>query len=59
LAQIIHGWSGFKFVQTKGIAFLQGEIITKEQKYTKNFKQSSSPEPAYEIQPNLIQIILG
>jgi hypothetical protein len=28
---------GFKFVQTKGIALLQGEIIVKEEKYTENF----------------------
>jgi hypothetical protein len=29
----------------KGIALLQGEIITKEYKYTENFKKFS-PEPA-------------
>jgi hypothetical protein len=30
LAQIILGGRGFKFVQTKGITILQGEIIAKE-----------------------------
>jgi hypothetical protein len=30
LAHIILGWRGFKFVQMKGIAFLQGEIIAEE-----------------------------
>jgi hypothetical protein len=30
LAQIILRWSRFKFVQTKGITFLQGEIIVKK-----------------------------
>jgi hypothetical protein len=30
LAEIILGWRGYKFVQTKGIALLQGEIIAKE-----------------------------
>jgi hypothetical protein len=28
---------GFKIVQRKGIALLQGEIIAKELKYTENF----------------------
>jgi hypothetical protein len=37
LAQIVLGWREFKFVQRKGIALLQGEIIAKEQKYTENF----------------------
>jgi hypothetical protein len=35
------------------IAILQGEIITKEKKYTENFKKSSSPEPAAQFQSNL------
>jgi hypothetical protein len=30
LAQIIFRWRGFKFVQTKRISLLQGEIIAKE-----------------------------
>jgi hypothetical protein len=30
LAQIIHGERGFKFVEMKEIASLQGEIIAKE-----------------------------
>jgi hypothetical protein len=34
--QIVLG--GFKFVQTKGIALLQEEIIVKEYKCTKKFK---------------------
>jgi hypothetical protein len=58
LAQIILGGRGFKFVQRKGIALLQGEIIAKE-KNTENFKKSSSLEPAGQIQSNLVQIILG
>jgi hypothetical protein len=58
LAQIIFGWRGFKFVQTKGIAFLQGKIIAKRYKYNENFKKSS-PKPADQIQSNLVQIILG
>jgi hypothetical protein len=38
LAQIILGGRGFNFVQTKGIAPLQGEIIAKkEKKYTEKF----------------------
>jgi hypothetical protein len=43
----------------KRIAFLQGEIIAKEQKYTEIFQKSSSPEPAGQFQSNLEQIILG
>jgi hypothetical protein len=30
MAQIILMWRGFKFVQTKEISLLQGEIIVKE-----------------------------
>jgi hypothetical protein len=41
----------------KGIAFLQGEIIAKELKYTENLKKSSSPEPEGQFQSNLVQII--
>jgi hypothetical protein len=35
LAKIILGWRGFKFVQMKRNALLQGEIIAKEYKYSK------------------------
>jgi hypothetical protein len=42
----------------KGIVRLQGEIIAKEYKYTDIFKKSS-PEPACQIQSNVVQIILG
>jgi hypothetical protein len=42
----------------KGIAFLQGEIIAKELKYSEIFKKSFSPEPAGQFQSNLVQIIL-
>jgi hypothetical protein len=59
LAQIILGARGFKFVQMKGNALLQGEIIAKKQKYTKIFQKSSSPEPLGQFQSNLVQIILG
>jgi hypothetical protein len=60
LAQIILGWRGFKYVQTKGIALLQGDLIVNLSKNTlKIFKKSSSLEPAAQIQPNLVQIILG
>jgi hypothetical protein len=41
----------------KGIAPLQGEITAKDYKYTENFKKSS-PEPAGQIQSNLVHIIL-
>jgi hypothetical protein len=58
LAQIILGGRGFKVIQTKGIALLQGEIVAKESKYTENFQKSSSPEPASQIQSNMVQIIL-
>jgi hypothetical protein len=37
LAQIILGRRGFKFIQMKGIAPLQGDIIAKEEKYTEHF----------------------
>jgi hypothetical protein len=33
--------------------------MAKEEKYIEIFKESSSPEPAGQIQLNLIQIILG
>jgi hypothetical protein len=42
----------------KGIAHLQGEIIRKS-KNTLKIKKKSSPEPAGQIQSNLVQIILG
>jgi hypothetical protein len=58
LAQIILGARGFKFVQMKGNALLQGEIIAKKQKYTQNFQKSSSPDPLGQFQSNLVQIIL-
>ena len=59
LAQIILGWRGFKFIQMKGSALFQGEIITKLRKYIDKFLKSSSPEPLSQFQPNLAQIILG
>jgi hypothetical protein len=43
----------------KEVTLLQGEIITKEKKYTENFYKFSSPEQADQIQSNLVQIILG
>jgi hypothetical protein len=44
----------------KGIAPLQGEIIAKQKNTLKSFlKKPSSPEPAGQIQSNLVQIILG
>jgi hypothetical protein len=48
---------GLKFVQIKGIAPLQGEIIAKS-KNTLIFLKPSSPEPAGQNQSNLKQIIL-
>jgi hypothetical protein len=54
LAQIILGGRGFKFIQTKGIALLQGEIIIKEKKCTLKFQKSFSPEPAGQNQSNLV-----
>jgi hypothetical protein len=37
----------------------QGEIITKHYKFTKKIQNSLCPEPAGQIQSNLVQIILG
>jgi hypothetical protein len=58
LSQSVFGGKGLKFVQMKGDAILQGEIMTKELKYPENFLKSSSPEPFGQIQSNLVQIIL-
>jgi hypothetical protein len=41
---------GFKIVQMEGNALLQGEIITKEPKYTDFFFKKSSPEPTSQFQ---------
>jgi hypothetical protein len=41
LAQIILQGRGFKFIQMKDGALLQGEIIAKEFKYTNIYKSSS------------------
>ena len=43
----------------EGLALLQAEIITKEQKYIHEINQSSSTEPLNQSQPNLVQCILG
>jgi hypothetical protein len=46
----------------EGDCLLQGEIIAKQYKYTEFFfkkKKASSPEPAGQIQSNLVQIIPG
>jgi hypothetical protein len=43
----------------KGIAFLHGEIIAKDKNSLIFFFKSSSPEPAGQIQSNLVQIIFG
>ena len=59
LTQSILGWRGFKFVQMKGPALFQGQIITKLWKYIDEIKKSSSPEPLGQFQPNLAQSILG
>ena len=48
LAQSILGWRGFKFVQMKGTALFQGEIITKYWKYIDKIKKiffSRTTEP--------------
>ena len=58
LAQSILGWRGIKFVQMKGPALFQGEIITKEWKCIEEFERSS-PEPLGQFQPNLAQSICG
>ena len=57
LAQSILRCRGFKFVQMKGSALFQGEIITKFWKYIDKFKKSFSPEPLSQFQPNLAQTI--
>ena len=59
LAQSILGWRGFKFVQMKGRALFQGEIITKQWKYIDEIKKSSSSEPLGQFQPNVAQSIFG
>ena len=57
---INHLWvKSLKFVQMKGPALFQGEIISKLQKYIDKFKKSSSPEPLGQFQLNLAQIIFG
>ena len=43
----------------EGLALLQAEIITKEQKYIHEINQSSSAEPLNQSQLNLVQCILG
>ena len=54
------GWlRGFKFVQIKGPALFQGEIITKRQKNIYKIYKSSSPEPQGQFQSNLAQCIPG
>ena len=40
-AQSIIGWRGFKFVQIKGPAFFQGEIIKKMRKYINKILKST------------------
>jgi hypothetical protein len=45
LAQIILEGRGFKFVQMKGIACLQEEIIAEEEKYTKKNLKSLQNQP--------------
>ena len=58
LAQSILGWRGFKFIQMKGPALFQVEIITKKWKYVEELKKSSSPEPLSQFKPKLAQSIL-
>ena len=48
-----------QFVQMKGPALFQGEIISKLQKYIDEFEKSSSLEPLDQFQPNIAQCILG
>jgi hypothetical protein len=43
----------------KGIALFQREVIGKEKKKPFKTKNKSSPEPASQIQLNLIYIIFG
>jgi hypothetical protein len=40
-----------------GYLIVQGEIMAEEEKYTKNFFESS-PEPVGQFQSNLVQIII-
>jgi hypothetical protein len=49
LAQIILGRKGFKLFQGRGLSLSKGRY----------FLKSSSPEPAGQIQSNLVQMILG
>ena len=48
-----------RFVQLKGPAISQEEIITKLLKYIDKFLKSSSPEQLGKFQQNLAQSILG
>ena len=59
LAQSILGCRGLKFIQMKGPALFQEEIIMKLWKYINEFKKSSFPEPLGQFQPILPQNILG
>ena len=58
LAQSILGYNGFEFVQMKGPALFQGEIIMKLRKYFDEIWKTSSPELS-PFQPNLAQCVLG
>ena len=58
MAQSILEWREFKFVQLKGPALFQGEIIMKLRKYNEEFWKSSS-KPLSQFQPNLAQSSLS
>ena len=53
LAQSILRWRGFKFVQIKGPALFQGEIIMNCENTLTKLKKSFSSEPLGQFQPNL------
>ena len=53
LAQSIPGWKGFKFVQMKGHALLQEEIIIKKQKYIDEIKENLFSRTTEPISTNL------
>ena len=59
LAQSILGWRGFKFVQMKGPALFQREIITKLREYIDKFKKFFFFKTTGPISTKLAQIIFG
>jgi hypothetical protein len=58
VTQIIVRWRRFKFVQTKGITFLQGEMIAKNENTLKIFKNLLQNQLA-KLNQTLYKLSLG